>query len=90
MRTITTTYDRLKAQAQRKVTCPGCGKSRVIRRTFYQTVNPFNRNDDGTVKTYLQVQNSVRQEAADWEPGHRDLYHETCWRVAPARSGDDS
>lgn len=76
---ITTTYDRVKATAKREVTCPGCHGKRTIQRTFYQTVNPFNKNEDGTIKTYRQVWRSVTDEAKAWVPEGISLWHDKCW-----------
>lgn len=85
MRTVTT-YDRLSSQAERKVMCPGCGRKRTIRRTFHQTVNPWNRNDDGTTKTHLEVVEAVTAEAAAWKPAGRELYHAACLEIAQSRT----
>lgn len=83
-------FEQVSAPAERKVRCPSCNRKRTIRRTFIQTVNPFNKNDDGTIKTWAEVREAVKAEAAAWEPVSRELYHGACWQVAPARSGDDS
>lgn len=42
------------------------GKRRQITRVFEQTVNPWNKNPDGTVKSRDQVRASVRAEADAW------------------------
>lgn len=78
---ITTTYDKVKATAERKVSCPGCGKPRTVRRTFARTVNPFNRTDDGRPKTRREVQESVNAQAMEWEPDEIDLWHGKCMRT---------
>lgn len=74
----TYTYERITAQARRTITCPGCGKRRTITCTFRQTVNPFNKNDDGTVKTHQEVWQSVRAQADAWEPPQDATYHAKC------------
>lgn len=48
--------------------CPNCGKRVTRSRTFEQTVNPFNRNPDGSVKSWGEVQEDVYREAAEWVP----------------------
>lgn len=55
--------------------CPVCGKRTRRSKKFEQTVNPFNKNPDGTVKTRDEVWASVRAEAKAWEP---DFRHEAC------------
>lgn len=55
--------------------CPVCGKSATRQQTFEHTVNPFNRNADGTVKDYDQVRADVTAEANAWIP---DFTHAHC------------
>jgi len=55
--------------------CPVCGKTVRRQRRFWQTLNPFNRNADGTVKTERDIQEELRAEAAAWVP---DFEHEKC------------
>jgi hypothetical protein len=76
-------FDALRAKATRKVVCPGCSKQRTISRTFEQTVNPWHKNPDGTVKTAEEVRRSVRAEADAWEPCEVDCWHQRCWNDAP-------
>jgi hypothetical protein len=67
---------------RRRATCPGCGKRRGVQRTFTQTVNPFNTNADGTVKTYPEVYRAVREQGQAWTPSDREASHEACWGSA--------
>ena len=48
--------------------CPNCGKRRQRSKRFEQTVNPWNKNPDGTVRTRAEVVEAVRAEAAAWKP----------------------
>jgi hypothetical protein len=70
-----------KVQRRRSAlgTCPGCGRFVQRRKTFEQTVNPFNRNADGSVKTRDEVSEAVKAEAAAWVP---DFTHEACRTVS--------
>lgn len=43
--------------------CPTCGKRAKRSKSFENTVNPFNRNEDGTVKTWEQVAVDVQAMA---------------------------
>jgi hypothetical protein len=52
------------------------GKKVTRHKTFEQTLNPFNTNDDGTVKTYAQIMDELRLKAA-------------AWRIAMKAGGDD-
>jgi hypothetical protein len=55
--------------------CPVCGKTVVRQQKFEHTINPFNKNTDGTIKTYSQVLNAVEKEADEWKP---DFRHDKC------------
>lgn len=42
--------------------CKNCGKKRSITISEEETVNPFNKNKDGSIKTYAEVEESVNKE----------------------------
>lgn len=42
------------------------GKARTKTRKFYQTMNPFNKNADGTVKTRDQIMAEITAERDTW------------------------
>lgn len=42
------------------------GKPRQETRTFMQTINPFNKNEDGSLKTYDQILAEVKAERDAW------------------------
>jgi len=63
------------AYANKTGKCPVCGKRVVRKKTFENTVNPWNKNPDGTVRTPEQVQQCVNEKADKWEP---DFTHEKC------------
>ncbi len=65
---ITTTFDKIKHVEKRNGKCPVCGKRVQRSQTFEETVNPYNRNEDGTVKTAHEVRQSVRRKWQAWEP----------------------
>lgn len=72
-----TTYHFLKVEFRRTARgkCPTCGKATVRSQTFSQTVNPWNRNPDGAMKTHAEVAAAVREKAAAWVP---DFAHAAC------------
>lgn len=43
------------------------GKKRQQTRTFWQSVNPFNKNANGTVKTREQIMNELIEERRQWQ-----------------------
>lgn len=42
------------------------GKRRQQTRRFYQTISPFNKNKDGTVKTREQINAEIKAERDAW------------------------
>jgi hypothetical protein len=60
-------FEELSALAMRKGKCTVCGKSGRRQRTFTMTVNPWNKNPDGTVRTWLEVHEAVAAQARAWE-----------------------
>lgn len=75
MSTQTIKFEKVQRRRQALGICPTCGRFVQRRKTFEQTVNPFNRNADGSVKTREEVAVSVQAEADGWEP---DFTHEAC------------
>lgn len=59
----------VKAVATRNMYCErGCGRKTTRQRTFECTINPFNKNADGTVKTESQVRAQAQEQADAWRP----------------------
>jgi hypothetical protein len=78
-------FEQIKATGKKRVPCEGgCGKKVSRQMTFTKTVNPFNKNADGTVKTREEVRESVQAEAGEWQ---RDETGEWC---TPCREAADS
>lgn len=42
------------------------GKRRQKTMHFMQTINPYNKNADGSVKTYYQIKEELKKERAAW------------------------
>lgn len=59
--------------------CPVCGKRVTRSKTFMNTINPFNRNADGSVRTAAEVRANVEAQADAWVP---DFTHATCEQVS--------
>ena len=72
---VTYTYDKIKHVERRYGNCPVCGKRVQRSTTFMETVNPYNRNEDGTVKSAQEVRESVRAKGQAWKP---DFTHDKC------------
>lgn len=61
-------FEELRTRRQHVGKCPNCGKRVSRSRSFEQTVNPFNKNADGTVKSRDEVWAAVKAEADAWVP----------------------
>lgn len=57
-------FEEVKSWGQRTIVVDG--KKKRQSKTFMQTINPFNKNLDGTVKTYGEVLKSVENERDKW------------------------
>jgi hypothetical protein len=62
------TYEVVKFAAKRTLKCRVCRKPFKRSRTFEHTINPFNRNGDGVMKSYAEVWVDVKAEADAWQP----------------------
>jgi hypothetical protein len=82
----TYTYEGPSRKATRKGTCPTCNKPVTRSTSFSATVNPFNRNADGSVKSRAEVAAGVEAMARAWQPEPEVFEHEKCRadRLAPA------
>ena len=65
-----------KLYGTKKGICEKCGKRAMRQITIEHTVNPYNRNIDGTVKTKDQVYADVLAELKKWESA--PIYHAKC------------
>jgi hypothetical protein len=60
-------FDQVTRSASKRVKCAGCGKSIRRTRTFWQTLNPFNKNPDGTVRTERDIYDALGEQIAAWD-----------------------
>lgn len=58
-------FEQISRPVKRSGKCYG-GFYHTQRRTFTNTVNPFNKNKDGSIKTPQQVFIDVRKESDKW------------------------
>lgn len=61
-------FERVTRHVTKSVPCRGCG--RMLRRstTLGQTINPFNKNADGTPKNREQIADELEHKEKDWYP----------------------
>lgn len=69
-------FREIKHQASKNLPCPGCGKRLRRQRTFIQTLNPFNKNAEGRVKTELEIVRELNATASEWE--QKPERHDAC------------
>lgn len=62
------TYPPIKTRREHRGKCPNCGKTVTRSKQFWMTVNPFNRNPDGSVRTAEEIRADVNAEADAWVP----------------------
>ncbi len=58
-------FDVIKRTARKTVMVDG--KKRQRQRTFEETLNPFNKNPDGSVKTPADIQASLAKKCQEWK-----------------------
>ena len=52
----------------RSGTCTVCGKKgRKRSKTFSQTLNPYNKNEDGSIRTEEDIRHALSVEAHAWQ-----------------------
>lgn len=61
-------YDVVKLQSRKSFTCKVCGKRGQRSKTFRQTINPFNKNAAGELKTAGEIWQELQHGAATWAP----------------------
>lgn len=69
-------FEEVKSYRVKSGVCKVCGKRGRLQKKFSHTVNPFNKNKDGTIKNRAQVEKDVRAESDKWmrEP----FIHDKC------------
>lgn len=65
--TITTTFDEEKLTGKKTVNCSGCGKKLARSKVFSQTINPWNKTQDGRVKTRADIRTELSAEIKEWK-----------------------
>lgn len=58
-------YEEVGRKATKKAVCL-CGKKRTRTQMFSQTISPFNKNKDGSLKDRYQIMEEVRVEIEEW------------------------
>lgn len=64
---VITVYKEVGFSSSKSGKCPVCLKSAVRKQKFFQTINPFNRNADDTLKTAAQIMAQLCEERDTWK-----------------------
>ncbi len=65
---ITYKFDVVSIRSIKKDKCPKCFKRVTRSRRFEQTINPFNKNKEGSIKTRSEIYAELNEEAKNWMP----------------------
>lgn len=86
--TVTHRFQEVTRSDRVSVKCAGCGKDRVRTVTVTHTINPYNRNDDGSVRSPQEVADRVRAELAGRvkETAASTIICKTCLATSDAAS----
>lgn len=60
-------YDEVSYHARKVGLSAKCDKPATRQRKFTNTINPFNRNPDGSVRTRSEVWENVKRLGHEWE-----------------------
>ena len=72
-------FERVIVSRSRRGKCSECGKAMTQRKTFMQTINPFNKDADGLVKTRSVIVGELHMQAAQWA-AEKKMTHDKCAR----------
>lgn len=61
------TFQEVTLVGKRKGPCTVCGRECTRTEKFFQTLNPFNKNADGTVKTRQDIVRELKPQVEAWE-----------------------
>lgn len=66
MYTIVRNFQPIRQRATRTGKCTVCGKAATRSTTFQQTLNPYNKLPDGSVKSARDIGRELQAEAKAW------------------------
>jgi hypothetical protein len=59
-------FEEVSIQHTKRWTDPVTGKKRQQTKKFYMTLNPFNKNEDGTVRTRQDIYRELAKQRDAW------------------------
>lgn len=73
---LSMTFDQVKRSASKSGICSKCNKKCKRNTTVTKTVNPFNKNKNGDIKTHKEVLEDVLEEIKEWKK--KPVFHSRC------------
>lgn len=70
------TFKEYGASGTKQGKCPKCGKKASRSKKFWQTQNPFNKNDQGDVKSVDEILKENSQKLFAWK--EEPVFHAKC------------
>ena len=78
MNTITYIYQEVSIKGKKLGKCK-CGKRLSRKNTFTQTINPFNKNNDGEVKNRSEILVELQKEREEWMKEEVNHHYPSYW-----------
>jgi hypothetical protein len=75
-RKIHEVYEKVNYRVYKNGKCSVCGKNAARQEILYQTINPFNKNPDGTIKDRYDIYKELKIKADEWRA--KPLVHAKC------------
>jgi hypothetical protein len=75
------TFDEVYLYADKSGTCEKCGKPARRAKKFWQTLNPFNKNSEGLVKSRQEIYTELNHEISAWRK--EPVLHAKCKQPHP-------
>lgn len=69
-------FEQVKIIGSKSGICAVCGKRCTRSESFSQTINPFNKNPDGSQKNREQIKEQLRKELSEWRS--KPVTHSRC------------
>ncbi len=77
-------FEEVKLYGSKSGKCSVCKKPCNRSQKFAQTLNPFNKNKDGEVKTRQEIVTELQAELAEWRG--KPPIHSRCEQIADNRN----
>lgn len=61
------TFDEISLKGIKTIKCKNCNKRLRRQRKFYQTINPFNKNEKGIPKNSSEINAELAKDIEEWK-----------------------